>query len=449
MSAATVLECRGVGVERGGVPVVTGVDLDVDAGDFVTVVGPNGAGKTSLLHALAGLLPASGRIRVAGLDPSVASRRRMARVVALMPQRPIVPEGVSVRELVGLGRTPHARRFGTGSAADRAAVERTIRRLHLGELADRPAAELSGGELQRVVLGRALAQEPRVLLLDEPTSSLDLGHQQAVLDLVDLLRVEDGLTVVAAMHDLTAAGHYGRRVVLLHEGRVVADGSPEAVLEPSRLADVYGARVEVLRRDAGPAVLPLRPYAATSRPPSRTLVLGGARSGKSRHAQQLLADRVDVLYVAPGPVPDEHDADWAARVAAHRRSRPATWTTLETRDVADALGQARGPVLVDCLATWLAETMTQVGAWDSADGDTDWQDLLDVEVERLLDAWRSASVPVVAVTNEVGSGVVPGTRSGVLFRDALGRLNQALADASEDVRLVVAGRVQHLPGRTS
>lgn len=450
MSAAPAVECLGVGVERGGVSAVTGVDLEVDPGDWVAVVGPNGAGKTSLLHALAGLLPSTGRIRVAGLDPARSTRRRMAGVVALMPQSPIVPEGVSVRELVRLGRTPHLRRFGTESAADRAAVERTIDRLGLTELADRPAVELSGGELQRVVLGRALAQEPRVLLLDEPTSSLDVGHQQSVLDLVDTMRLEDGLTVVAAMHDLTLAGHYGRRVVLLHEGRVVADGSPGTVLEPSRLAEVYGARVEVLHRDAGPAVLPLRPNASAARAPGfRTLILGGARSGKSRHAQQLLARQVEVLYVAPGPVPDGTDADWAARVAAHQGSRPATWTTLETRDVAAALAEAEVPVLVDCLATWLAETMTAVGAWESDDGDTDWQDRLDVEVELLLDAWRSATVPVVAVSNEAGSGVVPGTRSGVLFRDALGRLNQRVADACDDVRLVVAGRVQQLPEGTS
>ena len=440
-----MVECSGVAVERGGQRVVTGVDLEVAAGDWIAVVGPNGAGKTSLLHALAGLLPASGRIRIDGLDPAVASRRRMARVVALMPQSPIVPEGVSVRELVRLGRTPHLRRFGTESVADREAVERTIRRLELDELADRPAAELSGGELQRVVLGRALAQEPRVLLLDEPTSALDIGHQQAVLDLVDTLRTEDGLTVVAAMHDLTLAGQYGRRVVLLDGGRVVADGSPEDVLKPTRLTEVYAARVEVLHRDAGPAVLPLR----VRLPGSRTLILGGARSGKSRHAQQLLAPRAEVLCVAPGPVPDGADADWAARVAAHQRSRPATWTTLETLDVAGALAGAELPVLVDCFATWLAGTMTAVGAWDSADGDTDWQNRLDAEVDRLVDAWRSVAVPVVAVSNEVGSGVVPGTRSGVLFRDALGRLNQRLADASEDVRVVVAGRVQQLPGGTT
>ena len=179
---------------------------------------------------------------------------------------------------------------------------------------------------------------------------------------------------------------------------------------------------------------------------SRTLVLGGARSGKSRHAQRLLAHRTDVLYVAPGPVPDGTDDDWAARVAAHRRDRPAGWTTRETTDVAGVLAGAEAPVLVDCLATWLAAAMDEAGAWDSADGDTEWQRRLDVEVERLVAAWRSAAVPVVAVSNEVGSGVVPGTRAGVLFRDALGRLNQRLATESDDVRLVVAGRVQRLTG---
>jgi adenosylcobinamide kinase/adenosylcobinamide-phosphate guanylyltransferase len=180
--------------------------------------------------------------------------------------------------------------------------------------------------------------------------------------------------------------------------------------------------------------------------PARTLVLGGARSGKSRHAQRLLADQPEVLYVAPGPVPDGSDADWAARVAHHQRSRPAAWTTLETSDVAAALEAAAHPVLVDCLATWLAGAMTTAGAWEATDGETAWRDRLDAEVDRLLRAWRAASVPVVAVSNEVGSGVVPGTRSGVLFRDALGRLNQQVADLSDDVRLVVAGRVQRLEG---
>ena len=258
LGAGPVLECRRVCVERGGVQVVTDVDLTVEAGDWIAVVGPNGAGKTSLLHAVAGLIPASGHLRVGGLDPANSPRRRMARVVALMPQRPVVPEGMTVRDLVTLGRTPHLRRFGSESAEDRDAVLRTLDRLDLTDLADRPAVDVSGGELQRVVLGRALAQEPQVLLLDEPTSALDIGHQQSVLDLVGSMRLQDELTVVAAMHDLTLAGQYGRRVVLLHRGRVVADAAPSEVLRPARLAEVYGARVEVLERADGPAVLPVR-----------------------------------------------------------------------------------------------------------------------------------------------------------------------------------------------
>ncbi len=495
-----VVECRGVCVDRGGVQVVTDVDLVVEPGDWVAVVGPNGAGKTSLLHAVAGLIPATGSVRVGGLDPARASRRRTARVVALMPQRPVVPEGTSVREMVALGRTPHLRRFGTETSADRDAVERTLHRLELIDLADRPAVGLSGGELQRVVLGRALAQQPQLLLLDEPTSSLDIGHQQSVLDLVNRMRLQDELTVIAAMHDLTLAGQYGRRVLLLHQGRVVADASPAEVLRPARLSEVYGARVEVLQRDDGPAVLPVRhphqigvravsgsdtfpgldpghePVMASPDPVvgdarvsdrgagertgralqrspvrpelvgHRTLVLGGARSGKSRHAQRLLADRTDVLYVTPGPVPDGTDSDWAARVSAHQQDRPATWTTCETTDVAAALEAADRPVLVDCFATWLASAMGTAGAWESADGDTAWQQRLDEDVDRLLRAWRSVRVPVVGVSNEVGSGVVPSTRSGVLFRDAMGRLNRRLADESDDVRLLIAGRVQRLEG---
>jgi iron complex transport system ATP-binding protein len=258
VSGDALVECRGVRVERGGVEVVHDVDLVVEPGDWVAVVGPNGAGKTSLLHAVVGLVPAGGTVAVAGLDPRVVHRREVARVAALMPQQPVVPAGITVRELVTLGRTPHLRRFGTETAADRAAVERTLRRLELQELADRAASGLSGGELQRAVLGRSLAQEPQLLLLDEPTSALDIGHQQGVLDLVDRMRVQDGLTVIAAMHDLTLAGQYGRRVVLMHQGRVVADAGPSEVLQPERLAQVYGARVEVLPRHGGPAVLPVR-----------------------------------------------------------------------------------------------------------------------------------------------------------------------------------------------
>ncbi|WP_435379963.1 ABC transporter ATP-binding protein [Aquipuribacter sp. MA13-13] len=256
--SGTAVSCRGVGVRRGGVAVVHDLDLTVERGEWVCLVGPNGAGKTSLLHAVGGLLPFSGGIQVAGVDPARAGERVLARVVGLMPQRPVVPESTSVRELVALGRTPHLPRFGSESDEDRRVVEQCIERLCLDHVASRPATQLSGGELQRVVLARALAQQPQVLLLDEPTSALDIGHQQTVLQLVDQLRREEGLTVVAAMHDLTSAGQYGDRLVLLEDGRVVADGPAADVLLPATLARVYGARVQVLDGPDGPVVVPVR-----------------------------------------------------------------------------------------------------------------------------------------------------------------------------------------------
>lgn len=170
----------------------------------------------------------------------------------------------------------------------------------------------------------------------------------------------------------------------------------------------------------------------------RILVTGGVRSGKSHHAEQLLAGRPEVVYVAPGPVPGADDADWAARVAAHQARRPDSWTTRETADVAAVLDAATGPVLVDCLGTWLTRVVDEHEAWEAP---------VD-EVTRLVtdllgpvaDAVRAAD-EVVLVTNEVGWGVVPAHRSGRLFRDLLGTVNRTVADACDEVHLVVAGRV--------
>ncbi len=174
---------------------------------------------------------------------------------------------------------------------------------------------------------------------------------------------------------------------------------------------------------------------------STTLVLGGARSGKSQHAEQLLREREDVTYVATGPVADGSDPEWVLRVERHRTRRSQQWTTVETHDLVDVIGRATGPLLIDCLGSWLAGVVDGLQGWDDLPRTSA---LLAPRFAELEQAWRSASADVVAVSNEVGLGVVPATASGRFFRDELGRLNSALAAVSDQVMLVVAGRVLDL-----
>ncbi len=177
--------------------------------------------------------------------------------------------------------------------------------------------------------------------------------------------------------------------------------------------------------------------------PHSTLVTGGVRSGKSAHAEALLREEVQVTYIAPGQLPDPiADPEWAERVAQHRRRRPPHWDTVETWDVAGAVTAAPGAVLLDCLGTWVTALMDRVDGWDRpADR---WRPDFDGHLDALAGAWSNAAGPLVAVTNEVGMGVVPEHRSGRLFRDLLGTVNQRIAAASDDVLLVIAGRVLKL-----
>lgn len=171
----------------------------------------------------------------------------------------------------------------------------------------------------------------------------------------------------------------------------------------------------------------------------KVLVTGGVRSGKSRHAESLLAGRPAVTYVAPGPTAAEDpDPDWAARLAAHRGRRPPWWTTIESRDLAAALALA-GPVMVDCLGTWLTAVLDQADAWDRPNQEV--EGIVRARLDPAVEALASSQGPVVLVTNEVGLGVVPAHRSGRLFRDLLGTVNQSLGAACDEVHLVVAGRV--------
>lgn len=253
---------RSVSVAYSEVLVLDDVSLEVGAGAWATLIGPNGAGKTTLLRAVAGLVASAGTIYVGGCDARTLGRRERARLVALVPQSPFVPPEMTVREYVLLGRTPHIGYLAVESRGDRDAADIAIARLELKGFEQRLLASLSGGERQRAVLARALAQEAEVLLLDEPTNALDIGRQQQALELVDTVRREDGLTVLAAMHDLTLAGQYADRLFLLDRGALVAAGTPEEVLREDVLTERYGAAVRVLTDGSEVVVLP----AARARP---------------------------------------------------------------------------------------------------------------------------------------------------------------------------------------
>jgi iron complex transport system ATP-binding protein len=245
-------------VRLGGRTAVDGVSLAVRRGGWTTLIGPNGAGKTTVLRAIAGLVGHAGRIVVDGRDLRGLPAPARARAVAMVPQEPVLPAEMSVGEYVMLGRTPHLRMLGRAGPGDLESAAAAMARLQLESLAGRRLAALSGGERQRAVIARAVAQESPVLLLDEPTTALDLGRQQDVLALVDELRAERRLTVIGAMHDLTLAARYGECLVLLDRGAVVARGAPDQVVTEELIGRHYRARVSIARMDGVPVVVPVR-----------------------------------------------------------------------------------------------------------------------------------------------------------------------------------------------
>lgn len=249
------LNLRGVRVEYGGCAVVSSVDETLSAGEWLCLIGPNGAGKSSLLRALAGLVDFSGSVQLGGSEIRGLSARELARQVAFVAQDPVLPDDMSVIDYVMLGRNPYISTFGRESAHDRDVVAGLITELSLAVYARRMLSTLSGGERQRVVIARALAQEAPVLLLDEPTSALDLGHQQHALELVDRLRRAKNLIVVSAMHDLTLAGLYSDRLLLLHQGVGVARGGAREVLRSETLAEFYGVSARVIHEQDGTVVV--------------------------------------------------------------------------------------------------------------------------------------------------------------------------------------------------
>jgi len=240
---AVLLRAEDVRYRVGGRALLGGVTLELHAGQILGLVGPNGAGKSTLLKVLGGLWRgAEGRIELLGEPLARQSARQVARTVAHVPQITDLSAPFTVRQIIMMGRTPHLGRFTLESAHDRQIAEHAMRRTQTLALAERMIGTLSGGERQRVLIARALTQEPRVLLADEPTANLDVGHQLGVLELLQRLAREDALGVLLAVHDLELAARFCDRLVLLHEGRVHAEGPAADVLTTEHLRAVYGVR---------------------------------------------------------------------------------------------------------------------------------------------------------------------------------------------------------------
>jgi iron complex transport system ATP-binding protein len=263
-SPLLAIDAVSVSFAEGQRPALDGISLSLPRGRLVGLLGPNGSGKSTLLRVAAGLLPPrQGAVRLDGRPLTSYRRDEIARHVATVPQQAIVPEAFTGWEVVLAGRTPHLRPLRGPSRVDEAVARRALALVDATHLADRRAGEMSGGERQRLLLARALAQEPAVLLLDEPTSHLDLPHQLAILDLTLRMVGAGDLAALAVFHDLNLAAEYCDEIALMHEGRILVHGTPREVLAPGWIARVYGVEVAVIPHPESGRPVVLLPPART------------------------------------------------------------------------------------------------------------------------------------------------------------------------------------------
>lgn len=242
-----VLAAHGVELAYEHRVIAKDLSVEIPPGKVTSIIGPNGCGKSTLLRALSGLLaPRAGEVTYAGKALKQYSRKDFATKVGLLPQTPIAPPGITVADLVARGRHPHQGMFGRWTAADYAAVQEALQVTQLGEFADRAVDELSGGQRQRVWLAMALAQQPETLLLDEPTTYLDVAHQLEVLDLLLDLNHREATTIVMVLHDMNLAARYSDHVIAMRAGQVVAQGAPKTVFTKETMGEVFDIRCEVL-----------------------------------------------------------------------------------------------------------------------------------------------------------------------------------------------------------
>lgn len=254
------LAVAGLTLAYPGRTVLDGIDLTIPAGRITAVVGPNGGGKSTLLRALAGIIrPVTGTVTLDEVALRDIPAKRLARRLSMLPQSPVVPTGVSVEALVRRGRHPHQRFLAPWSDGDQAAVDSALARTDLTELRSRPVEQLSGGQRQRAWIALALAQCTDHLLLDEPTTFLDLRYQLDVLDLLTDLNTDGGRTLVLVLHDLTQAARYAHHLVVVHGGRVAAEGPPAQVITEDLVAEAFGVRCQVVPdpMSGTPLILPI------------------------------------------------------------------------------------------------------------------------------------------------------------------------------------------------
>ncbi|MCX7541015.1 ABC transporter ATP-binding protein [Corynebacterium antarcticum] len=243
----TALTARGIDVGYRDQRVISGLDIDIPRGAVTSVIGPNGCGKSTLLKALCRLLPLrAGEVTIDGTPLSRVPSRVLARRLGVLPQNPVAPEGVLVADLVVLGRHPHRSWIRQWAADDDDAVREALELTGVADLADRAVDSLSGGQRQRVWLSMALAQQTDILLLDEPTTYLDLAHSLDVLDLIDSMQADHGRTVVMVLHDLALACRYSDNLVVMRDGAVVAQGDPADIVTEELLDSVFGLNARIL-----------------------------------------------------------------------------------------------------------------------------------------------------------------------------------------------------------
>ena len=254
----TLLNVENLTMKFGGLTAIDDLSFSANNNEITSIIGPNGSGKSSFLRAIAGLVKSQGSIKFHEEDLTNLTPQTRAQIVSIVPQIPVVPPRVRVVDYVLLGRTPYLGRGYQPTQEDIHVAISVMADLDLNKVANRFVTEMSGGERQRVIIARALVQKPKVLLLDEPTTALDLGHQQDVLELVDSQRKDLGLTVLSAFHDLTLAAQYGTSMALFVDGCITSSGKPKEIITEESLKEIYGANVLIHKEGENISVLPKR-----------------------------------------------------------------------------------------------------------------------------------------------------------------------------------------------